>query len=244
MTNREQMAAGLMIAMGMVLIWWVNAPGPVDPPVPPSPIDPAEEALAAIAASRGEHLVRCPLPPNTPQGVRLNLRNPVQADGSISGLSSEADGETLIFPPPPGGELLQADPAAWGAALRASGVALGRLRWTGASSSSGGTCVLEEAPAVEVVGPTDPDPPADEAPYATRIAQMEGQLAAARETVREIEASEDAFSVAINAGVSAEAATQLHAWRASDLSETQEQIEALQSQIPWWRLQQKNELRK
>ncbi len=35
MTNREQMAAGLMIAMGMVLIWWVSTPSPPEEPVEP-----------------------------------------------------------------------------------------------------------------------------------------------------------------------------------------------------------------
>lgn len=32
MTNREQMAAGFMIAMGLVLIWWVSTPSPSSAP--------------------------------------------------------------------------------------------------------------------------------------------------------------------------------------------------------------------
>ncbi len=47
MTNREQMAAGLMIAMGLIAIWWVNTP-----PAPPGgedPTDPQTEAPVSAA---------------------------------------------------------------------------------------------------------------------------------------------------------------------------------------------------
>jgi hypothetical protein len=44
MTNREQMAAGLMIAMGMVVIWWVTAPSP--PEAPATQIPQAQERQA------------------------------------------------------------------------------------------------------------------------------------------------------------------------------------------------------
>ena len=344
MTNREQMAAGLMIAMGMVLIWWVSGPAPESEPAtsdavvaptplatpapppsapdlpPPSlspgpmvepsaPAGPAEEAMAAVAEELEGHLVRCPLPADAPANLRLGWHNTVQETGTISGLADEPAGTALFFSPPPDNELLQTDPGAWAVALRASNEPLGRLRWEGATSGSSGTCVLEEASTVEVRGVAegyDPDaeqplsingctqasqvierdgrfvvtlwsgapctlelgssgfgqwgttihptsdldgivlrrmPPPEE-PYGNMISELEAKLARAEQSVQDIEAGEDAYTRAIEAGVSPEAARQLDEWRATELAAAADQVEALQAQIPWWRLQQRNELKK
>lgn len=253
MTSRQQIAVGAVVAAGLLLIRWLNMPPPpvIDPPSerddprvePSAPVGPAEEAMAAVAAALGAHLVRCPLPPDAPPGVRLNLRNPVQADGTISGLADEPAGVTLMFPPPPESELLQADPAAWGVALRAAGVPLGRLRWEGASPSGVGTCVLEQPPTVEAPKAhgdgraSSPAPEADPS-YEGKISELVAKLEAARATVAQIDAGEDAYSQALGPEVSGEAARLLTAWRASELAEATDQVEALERQIPFWREQQ------
>jgi hypothetical protein len=116
--------------------------------------DPGEEAVAALAAALGAGVIRCELPPDSPE-VRHGLRHGHQVGNKVVALVDEPVGVALVRRPKPTAELLEEDRDAWRAALRAAREPLGHFVWSGAEPGKVGKCVWEEAQMVRLQGRVD-----------------------------------------------------------------------------------------
>ena len=116
------------------------------------PQDPGEEAVQGLARNLEEGLIRCPLPAGTPAEVKHPFSFAHQIGNKLIAIVEEPRGEVIIRAPKPSSELLEEDSAAWAAALSASMIPLGNLRWSGAAPGKIGTCTWVEAGTVTISG--------------------------------------------------------------------------------------------